>query len=305
MLAEIRDFFQQRNVLEVDTPRLAAAGVTDCYLDNFVVPYDFSPASSRQHYYLQTSPEYAMKRLLASGSGCIYQIAPAFRHESASKLHNPEFTLLEWYRVGFAMADLVEEVAALLCKVLGAEYIEQTTYQQAFLAHTNVDPLQADKQALLQYCQQQNIALYDSPENLQLDNLQQLIFALHVEPYIGQQSPCIVTHFPANQAALAKIDPLDNRVARRFEVYHKGIELANGFEELTDADEQKRRFEADNVKRVALGKPQMPIDEHFLSALQAGMPDCSGVALGIDRLLMLKLGVDNIEDVLSFPIHNA
>ncbi|MFC3094324.1 elongation factor P--(R)-beta-lysine ligase [Alteromonas sediminis] len=304
LLTAIRDFFSERNVLEVDTPRLSNSGVTDVHLDNFTVAFEHG-SHNQQKLYLQTSPEYAMKRLLAAGSGCIYQITPAFRHEGAGRLHNPEFTLLEWYRVGFTMPMLIDEVKALLMTTLHCSEPKQITYQQAFLTHTGLDPLSVKKDGLARYCVANNIPLYDDENKLSHDDLLQMIFSWVIEPVIGREVPCVVTHFPSSQAALARLTEDDPRTAERFEVYYKGIELANGFDELTDIHVQKERFEGDNEKRLKIGKPSIPLDQHFLSALQAGLPACAGVALGIDRLLMLALEASCIDEVLSFPIPRA
>jgi lysyl-tRNA synthetase class 2 len=300
LLKQLRHFFDERKVLEVSTPVLAEAGVTDPFIDNFHLDYGFGNTSSSHTLYLHTSPEYAMKRLLAAGCEHIYQIGPVFRHEGSGRLHSPEFTLLEWYRTGFSMQNLIDEVSELLQTTLRVQHVEQVTYQQVFLRFLKFDPLVANKEELLVAAKANNIDFYGDSESLDRDDLLQLLFSEVIEPEFAKQHPVIVSHFPASQAALATLCNDDKRVANRFEAYYKGIELANGFHELTHVKEQRQRFEQDNQKRLALGKPPMPIDERFLSALEAGLPDCAGVAIGVDRLQMLMTGAMHIRDVMAF-----
>ena len=300
----LREFFYQRNVMEVETPCLSAATVTDQYLASFATEFVGPGFASGIPLYLQTSPEYAMKRLLAAGSGCIYQIGKAFRNEEAGRHHNPEFTMLEWYRVGFDHHDLMAEVDELLQLVLGCEKGEYLTYQQAFIEHVGLDPLSADIDSLKSALKANNMADIAKIEQ-DRDILLQLLFSEVVESRIGLLRPCFVYHFPASQAALARLVATDKQVAARFEVYFKGIELANGFHELTCAQEQAERFEADNHKRLAAGRPAVTIDEHFMAALASGLPDCAGVALGMDRLVMLALGIDSLSGVMAFDIGRA
>ncbi|ATG75786.1 elongation factor P lysine(34) lysyltransferase [Zobellella denitrificans] len=304
LLAAIRHFFAERQVLEVDTPTLASAGVTDVHLDNFVTRFVGPGMAQGLDLYLQTSPEFHMKRLLAAGSGPIYQICKAYRNEESGRLHNPEFTMLEWYRPGFDHHQLMDEMAGLLQLVLGCDSPERLTYQQAFTTTLGVCPLSASLDELRRAGQDLGADDLIAREE-DRDTLLQLLFALGVEPRIGQVVPCFVYHFPASQAALARISPQDPRVAERFEVYFKGIELANGFHELSDADEQRRRFEQDNRLRRGRGLPERPVDEYLLAALQAGLPDCAGVALGVDRLIMLALGAGRLEQVIAFPVTRA
>lgn len=304
LLARIRGFFAERGVLEVDTPTLAAAGVTDVHLENFVTRFTGPGMAEGMDLYLQTSPEFHMKRLLAAGSGPIYQICKAYRNEESGRLHNPEFTMLEWYRPGFDHHRLMDEMAELLQAVLGCGEPERMSYGAAFEQALGVCPLSATLAELRIAGQglgaDELLALEDDR-----DTLLQLLFALGVEPVIGQQVPCLVYDFPASQAALARISPADARVAERFEVYFKGIELANGFHELSDAVEQRARFEQDNQQRLARGLTAKPVDAYLLAALQAGLPDCAGVALGVDRLIMLALGAERLEQVIAFPVTRA
>lgn len=245
-----------------------------------------------------------MKRLLAAGSGPIYQICKSFRNEESGRFHNPEFTMLEWYRPGFDHHALMDEMDDLLQQVLKCGQAERMTYQQAFVDVLGVCPLEGSMADLKVAAAGLGLADIAEPEQ-DRDTLLQLLFSVGVEPKIGQQTPAFVYDFPASQAALAQINPKDNRVAERFEVYFKGIELANGFHELSDGDEQLSRFEADNRKRLEMGLEPQPIDMHLVAALRAGFPDCAGVALGVDRLIMLSLGVDHIDQVSAFPISIA
>lgn len=304
LLARIRGFFADRNVLEVDTPTMASAGVTDVHLDNFITRFVGPGMADGQALYLQTSPEFHMKRLLAAGYGAIYQIAKAYRNEESGRLHNPEFTMLEWYRPGFDHHQLMDEMAALLQLVLEVGPPVRMSYQQAFMDTLGVCPLSASLDAL------RLAGLGLGADDLlaregHRDTLLQLLFALGVEPRIGQDVPCFVYDFPASQAALACINPNDARVAERFEVYFKGIELANGFHELTDAKEQRHRFERDNQERAERGLAQRPVDEYLLAALASGLPACAGVALGVDRLVMLALDAERLEQVIAFPVSRA
>lgn len=304
IIASIRQFFAERDVLEVDTPLLSHATVTDVHLHTFSTEFISPLSPDTQTLYLQTSPEYAMKRLLSAGCGAIYQLSKAFRNEEAGRYHNPEFTMLEWYRPGFDHVDLMHEVSELTQRVLGCEAAEQMSYQQAFEQALGVDPLAISDAALQDVCRHQGFAEFADGQT-DRDTLLQLLFSHCIEPHIGQQRPALVYHFPASQAALARLDDNDPRVARRFELYFKGIELANGFHELSDAEEQRKRFEHDNTQRKAMGLAAKPIDDRLLAALASGLPDCAGVALGVDRLIMLATEATDIQQVLSFSVHNA
>lgn len=304
LLAQIREFFAQRNVLEVETPALSFASVTDVHLrafsSQFNDPYSVEPKT----LYLQTSPEFAMKRLLCAGSGCIYQICKAFRNEESGRFHNPEFTMLEWYRVGFDHLDLIQEIDALLQMTLGSKPLEIITYQQAFIEHCDIDPLactHAELQARASDLGFSNIADNESDS----DVLLQLLCCQVVEKQIGLERPVALTNFPAPQAALARLSQSDSRVASRFEIYYKGVELANGYHELTQATEQVRRFKRDNAQRKLLKLPQIDIDQRLIQALENGLPDCAGVALGVDRLCMLAMDVQHIEKITAFPVNIA
>ncbi len=308
ILAQIRSFFLALDIIEVETPLFSHATVTDVHLDAFSTLYNYSAEShcdESTNLYAQTSPEFAMKRLLASGYGCCYQICKAFRHEQQGRYHNPEFTMLEWYRVGFDHFQLMDEVAELLSSVLGCQQVERISYQELFIREVAIDPLMTNRDELIRIISAHD-KLSDWLEQEDcLDTLLQFIMAELIEPNIGDNKPCFVYNFPASQASLAKISLKDPRVAERFECYFKGIELANGFHELTDVAQQKLRFEQDNQTRTTLGKIEQDIDQHFISALEHGLPACAGVALGIDRLVMLALTVNKIDQVITFPIVNA
>ena len=308
VLQKIRAFFAERKVIEVETPALSQGTVTDVYLDAFECQYNFLADSSSERavtLFLQTSPEFHMKRLLASGYGCIFQIAKAFRHEESGNNHNPEFTLLEWYRIGFDQFDLMHEVAELLKVVLGGNKALFTSYQDIFIKTVSVDPLIANFDVLVEVLNKHDKCADWLIEMNDADLLLQFIFTEIIEPTIGIDEPQFIYNFPVAQASLAKICPQDSRVAQRFECYYRGLELANGFNELTDATEQVTRFEQDNHKRKEQALADKPIDERFIAALSHGLPECSGVALGIDRLLMLALDVQQINEVQSFGVDRA
>ncbi len=280
LLSQLRQFFAERHVLEVDTPLLAEAPVTDPYLQAFLVQ------QSNSLHYLQTSPEYAMKRMLAAGFGSIYQICKAFRQDESGALHHPEFTLLEWYRVGFDHHDLMLEIDQLLQQILGTPTADQMSYQQCFESMFAINPHQVALSTLIDLTQKTlgNIIGLDS---LQYDDCLQLLFSDKIEPTLGQDRPVFVYDYPVSQAALAKTYQInDTQVAARFELFYQGIELANGYYELTNATEQKRRFQRDLHIRQQQRIGSVPIDQRLLAAIEAGLPDCAGVALGFDRLLM-------------------
>ncbi|MGX9998005.1 elongation factor P--(R)-beta-lysine ligase [Vibrio sp. JZG120] len=300
LIASIRQFFADRQVMEVDTPAMSHATVTDIHLHTFQTEFVGPGYADGSKLFFMTSPEFHMKRLLAAGSGCIYQINKAFRNEENGRYHNPEFTMLEWYRVGFDHHKLMDEMDDLLQLVLKCGAAQRMKYQQAFIDVLGVCPLEGSMTELKTAASKLGLSDIAEPEE-DRDTLLQLLFSVGVEHKIGQDVPAFVYDFPASQAALAKINPQDHRVADRFEVYFKGIELANGFHELDNPKEQLARFEQDNAKRLDMGLKPQPIDYHLISALEAGLPDCAGVALGIDRLIMLALGCDHIDQVTAFP----
>jgi lysyl-tRNA synthetase class 2 len=302
-LAEARAFFAARGVLEVDTPVLVRRAVTDPQLHSARVQLP----GCAETLYLHTSPEYAMKRLLAAGSGDIFQICHVVRGEECGRQHNAEFTLIEWYRLGAgidALMDEVEQLVRRLAAPAAAAPAQRLSYQQAFTMTLGVDPLAATEAELRAAATRHGCDAQAVPAG-ERDVLLDLLMGVAVGPALGRGAPCFVHRYPASQAALARLDPADARVALRFELYLEGMELANGFVELADAAEQRARFEAERQLRAARGLPAPPADERLLAALAAGMPDCAGVAVGFDRLLMLASGEPDIRAVMAFTTDTA
>ncbi len=295
-LTTLRQFFAERQILEVETPILARAATTEVNLHSFVT-YDGDRA-----YYLPTSPEFFMKRLLAAGSGDIYQIARAFRREERGARHAPEFTLVEWYRVGFNDGQLMDEVAELV-KCLLADptlTVSRIRYAEAFQHYLQLNIFTADITDL-KHCGIAHDLI--PPRHLPLDELdpwRDWLLTHLIEPHLGNSGLCFLYDYPASQAALARLTPGDPSTAARFELYWRGLELANGFWELTDPAEQHRRFLADNQRRRRENLPEMPIDQALLAALASGLPDCAGVALGLDRLLMQACQATHLGAVIAF-----
>lgn len=305
LLRTLRNFFATRGVLEVETPVLAQHGVTDVNLEPIIATQAMPASKTCKKYYLQTSPEYAMKRLLAVHKCCMFQIGKAFRNDEQGKLHNPEFTILEWYRVGFDHFALMNEMDELLQLVLQTRPARQVSYQTLFLEFLQLDPLTASVVELQQCCQRQGIDLYCNSGDMDKDDWLSLLLTHCIEPKLQGDSPWMIYDYPCSQAALAQLNPTQPEVAQRFEVYINGIELANGYHELGNSEQHRERFNQDNKHRLAKGKPQREIDEYLLHALAAGLPACAGVALGLDRLLMLKLGAVEIGSAISFPINRS
>lgn len=292
LLAETRSFFDERGVLEVETPLLCPNTVTDPHLHSYEVHGQRGLVG-----FLQTSPEFAMKRLLAAGSGSIFQLCRAFRDGEAGRLHLPEFTMLEWYRVGFDHHALMDEVGALLTHLLGTEAPRRTTYRELFQGQLGVDPLTCRDDELRSCAEDLH-----APEDLDRDELLALLLTHRLEPSFEPGRVLFVHDFPASQAALARLraDVGGVAVAERFEVYVGPVELANGFHELRDAPEQRRRFERDLATRAAAGLSQPSVDGRLLAALEHGLPECAGVALGFDRLVLLAAGAESVSEIASF-----
>lgn len=301
LLEATRHFFTSRGVLEVNTPVLAPAGSTDPLLDSFTTQLEGGSALPQQ-LYLQTSPEFYMKRLLAEGSGPIYQLGPCFRNGELSQRHNPEFLMLEWYRPGWNLAELEAECCALLDELLGVASYQRSTYRQAFLDFVGLDPFATSLAELHQAC----VACSGiNAEQLDRDGCLDLLLSHKLEPALKALGRVILYEFPASQAALAQIhqDAYGNKVANRFELYVNGLELANAYQELTSASEQAARFEADNTQRRALGKPEVTADVKLVAALEKGLPDCSGIAVGFDRVVMLACGAASLDEVQTFSAY--
>jgi lysyl-tRNA synthetase class 2 len=302
MLATARQFFDGRKVLEVDTPIMVNAPVTDVHIHSAEVRL-------RRHggdrMFLHTSPEYAMKRLLASGSGDIYQICHVMRGRERGRQHNAEFTLIEWYRLGFTLDALMDEVQALVFALLATpepeRHAERLSYRDVFQRELSLDPFEASMTRLAQAASE----LAGFQRSASRDELLDLLMGARIGPTLGRDKLTFVYGYPASQAALARLDPRDPAAALRFELYRGGIELANGFHELASAAEQRARFEQDREERKRRGLPAHAPDERLLAALAAGLPDCAGVALGFDRLVMLATGARHIDEVLSFPVERA
>ncbi len=311
LLARARDFFATRGVLEVDTPIVVNAPVTDVHIHSASVTLEGGERGEgpRRSYFLHTSPEYAMKRLLAAGVGDIYQICHVVRGFERGRLHNAEFTLIEWYRAGMSLDALMSEVEALVRALLAgaggdaarSRPSARLSYREAFLQELGLDPFTA---SLAQLAEQGRAAGFDG-ETADRDELLELLMGTVIGPRLGQGGLTFVHGYPASQAALARLDPRDPRWAQRFELYCDGIELANGFHELAAEREQRERFERDLAERRRLGLPATALDERLLAALAAGLPDCCGVALGFDRTVMLAAGAERIDAILPFPIERA
>jgi lysyl-tRNA synthetase class 2 len=302
LFARARAFFAARGVLEVDTPFLINHPPSDVHIHSARVEFPDAPA-----HFLHTSPEYAMKRLLAAGSDDIFQICHVVRALERSRVHNSEFTLLEWYRIGFSLYDLMTEVEKLVSDLAGpkvAGVTERVTYRDAFRRELALDPFEASDAELANAAENSGFVRgAAAPANR--DDLLDFLIGLRIGPSLGRQGLTFIHGYPASQAALARRDPNDTRTAERFELYRDGVELANGYHELASSVEQRERFAADNHERRRRGMPTFPIDENFLAALATGIPDCAGVALGIDRLLMLATGAAHIDEVIAFPTERA
>lgn len=304
IFTQIRGFFAERDVLEVETPLMTSAAVSDPYIDTIECRYHPLPEQQAQTRYLQSSPEYAMKRLLASGSGAIYQICKAFRNGEYGKRHNPEFTMLEWYRPGFDHHRLMDEVEALVVPLLGLSSCQRISYGELFQQYLDIDPYSATAEELA-VITREHIELEMDDDNR--DNWLNLLMSHVIEPQLVDRGGVFVYDYPGSQAALAKVmkNSAGQRVACRFELFVAGIELANGYFELTDAAEQARRFAQDIAQRRVEGLPVRPTDSLLVEALENGMPECAGVAMGLDRLVMLALGTEQISDVIALPFGRA
>lgn len=296
LLQDIRDFFSSRNVLEVETPLISLAGNTDPQIESI---------RTDAGAYLRTSPEFALKRLLAAGSGDIFELGRVFRAGESGYSHNPEFTMLEWYRVGFSYHELMDEVAKLVRFCGHGKFDhwsnDRLSYKQLFQRHLGIDPHTADVSTLA------NIAKKHGLCDIVLDRRQwlDLLISLVIQPAMPGECLTFVYDFPADQAALARIRPESPRLAERFELYLGSTELANGYQELTDPIEQLQRIDSENNQRKERGQELCEVDNHLIAALQHGMPECAGVALGVDRFLMNICEIDTIDEVIAFPYPRA
>ena len=303
LLQRMRNFFDERGFFEVETPLLSTDTVVDRHLHPIKIERQQITSASRSSeenadVFLQTSPEFAMKRLLAAGAQSIYQICKAFRAGEVGSRHNPEFTMLEWYRIGDDMQQGILLLEQLVQSVLDTLPPTRISYRTAVVEAIGVDPFKASLDTLAKFSR-----LESEPDR---DEHLNVILSEHIEPRLGVEAPEVLYHYPASQAALAKIKMEDGvEVAERFEIYYRGVELANGYHELLDADELVVRNKKTNQQRVADGQPALPVDSRLLAAMRMGLPACSGVALGVDRLLMLMLQEAKIESVIAFPFDRA
>ena len=299
MFSKARAFFADRGVMEVDVPILGKGAPIDAHIDVMAIPLQ-----GGERGFLHTSPEYAMKRLLAHGAGDIYQMSHVFRDGEIGHLHNPEFTMVEWYRVGKTFPELIDETISFIRLFLGEVPIHFLTYRAALKQHAGIDYITASTDDLIACAHHHKLHLPSDAHLWDKDTLLNFLMGFLVEKQL--QELTVLQHYPATQSALARTTVKDGEaIAERFEIYYKGIELANGFHELTDPVEQRRRFHEENEERLRLGKSQLPLDENFLQALEKGLPDCCGVAVGFDRLMLLRHDKHHLADVLPISWQNA
>lgn len=303
----IHAFFQNQDFVHVETPLVSSDTVVDRHIDPVpVLRSNFTGSKlDDRTMWLQTSPEFAMKRLLCSGMSSIYQIAKAFRQAELGRRHNPEFTMLEWYRCGDGLTEAMQLLSEFATVILNRPASMMLSYQDVFLKHAQVDPFTVSDSALAKLCRSTIRLAQDFADNQPRDFWLDLILTHLIEPKIGFDVPCIIYDWPASQSALAIVREQQPRVAERFELYVDGVELANGYHELLDADELLRRNRATNQQRQTDGKSTLPAESRLLDAMRAGMPACSGVAVGVDRLLMVLLGADSISDVMAFGFEES
>jgi lysyl-tRNA synthetase class 2 len=304
--ARIRTFFEATATLEVETPSLSAAAPTETHIQPLVTETAARPGPP---LYLQSSPEFPTKRLLAAGVGDCWQLARVFRDGERGRYHNPEFDLLEWYRVGADHHALMDDVEALVSAALGPAMTvapaQRYSYAELFHEYADIDPFDADTETLQDLVAQAGLEPLAGVASDDRRGLLERLLAGAIAPALARDRPTFIYDWPVDQAALARIDPDDDRIARRFELYWGPVELANGFHELLEPGEQRRRFEADQRHRAEHGERVPPIDEALLAAMASGLPDCAGVALGFDRLAMVAAGADHIDEVLAFPLERA
>lgn len=305
LYALVRHFFEDRGVLEVETPILSAAGNTDPNIESLSLEFSGPRAAGARRRWLRTSPEYPLKRLLAAGVGDCYELGRVFRNGEAGARHNPEFTMLEWYRVGWDHRRLAEEVADLVQAALGLvgrrTSVRRCTYAELYREKLGIDAFNDSQETLMA-----PLAVYGiDPDGLTRDDWLDLLMTHLIQPALPAGRILVLSDYPASQCALARVRDGDPPVAERFEVFLGPLELANGYHELCEATEQGDRFQRDLARRRGRGSVEPPVDGHLLDALGHGLPPCAGVALGVDRLLMAMVGTDQIQDVLAFPFDRA
>jgi lysyl-tRNA synthetase class 2 len=301
MLRRLRIFFDTLDILEVDCPLLSEGASVDLHID--LIPSLFA---GKEWRFLHSSPEHGMKRLLVDGIGDIYQMSHVFRDGECGSHHNPEFMLIEWYRLGFSFEEMIQETVDLINEFFQHLSYEMLSYQEAFLKYAGFDPFSITEERLRSYIIDKGLAEQETIANDDRDLLLNIILALVIEPNLGDEGITILHAYPASQAALAQTVEVDGIItAKRFEAYLHGVELANGYLELADAREQRKRYEEANEQRRSLGKGELPIDELFLQALKRGLPPCCGVAVGFDRLMMLRNSCKTIDSVIPFGWNEA
>ncbi|MEN6459026.1 MAG: EF-P lysine aminoacylase EpmA [Thermoguttaceae bacterium] len=305
MLRRLRTFFDDRGFLEVETPILSADTVVDRHLDPFSASLCPRPEPNGPRFWLQTSPEFHMKRMLAAGLGRIYQVSHVFRQEEVGPLHNPEFTLVEWYQPGDGFDEGMQLTSDLCVALLDCGPADRISYREAFERYAGIDPLTVDGAALVQAVRASGIEAPASLDPGDRDGWLDLLMVERVQPHLGVERPALFHDYPASQAALARVRPDDPRVAERFELYIRGIELANGYHELLDPAELRARNRQANAQRAADGKACLPEESRLLAAMESGLPASVGVALGFDRLVMLAAGARRIAEVVAFPFDRA
>lgn len=297
MFEKARHFFSSRKVLEVDCPAISPYASVDVHID-LIRAYGLSATTN----YLHSSPEYGMKKLLAEGIGDIYQLSHVFRDNESSMRHSPEFTMAEWYRLGISFTSMIEETVDFIRLFIGEIPFSKMSYREVFKKYAGIDYVKATEEELLDYLEERGIDPYQNIEEEGKDALLNIILGVVIQPQLGQKEIFVLQYFPASQSALAQTKKKrDELVAERFEVFYKGLELANGYHELANAEEQLERLIQSNTIREKLGKDTLPIDEGFIKALEKGLPDCCGVAVGFDRLMMLRHQKEDIADVIPLP----
>lgn len=307
LLAEIRRFFSLRDVLEVETPLLSYSTATDPGLAFFTTEYFFPP--DKDTLFLQTSPEFAMKRLLAAGCGSIFQVCKSFRNGESGRYHNPEFTLLEWYRTGFSLSQLMDEIAELIAVLFNGfralNNVQRVSYHDIFLQYTGLNPLVFSYEDYCEYVLKHQLS--EAIRICGLDHVLWLdfIFSHKIQPHLGDNALCMVYGYPACQSSLARINEHNCLITDRVELFINGLELGNGFYELTDAKEQNIRFDNELSARIQQKLPVAVKDEKLIAAMESGLPECSGVAIGLDRLLMLLANTLSIDEVISFSVNRT
>ncbi|WP_343154770.1 elongation factor P--(R)-beta-lysine ligase [Buchnera aphidicola (Pseudoregma panicola)] len=306
ILFKIRKFFNNLNIIEVDTPMLSRHAVPDCNIKCFKTKYYDNSIKNNIDLWMIPSPEYHMKRLLSLKIGSIYQICHSFRDEEFGKYHNPEFTILEFYIINCNMFKFIKKIDFFFQKIFNFKKSEIFSYKEIFIKFLNIDPFESNKEDLVKkIIYLEHFHLIKNLKFLYKKDLLEILFLIGIEKNLGKDRPIFIYHFPSDQSLSSSINKKNNNLANRFEVFFKGIEIANGFNELIDRKEQENRFNNENSIRKKIGLEKVKLDNFFLDALSKGIPKCSGVAIGIDRIIMIKLKKDNISQVIPFTIYNC